>query len=638
MKVEDPIYAVSEVRLFRPFLNRKLPAILVHWLFQGLLYMDVTERAFKLGIDLVLTALFSVVLAQWLPWYASVGVSLLLAHTMNFLCNAQIYVVLKHFGDVRHTREEVEFYIEALKERIANEPGIRYAAAYGSLARGEMNPTSDLDVRLVRRAGVMNGLRVCWFALYERSRAFWNRFPLDIYVLDSESPLSRLRPDEMPIVLKTASQEGEQAADSIVALWSGLKTYLREPLYANAYFLMANTIVSSGTGFAFWWLAARLCLPADVGLTSAAISAINLVVGLSRLGLGYGLIKFVSRSKNPIRLTNFCFTWSVGLAVIASSFFLIGLPFWSPALMPFYHSAPFPLLFVILAMATVTYQLADQAFVASRRADFALLKNSISGLTSLAFLLLLVSRPGESAIFVAYTGAILVSVLVGVLWLLPEAQRGYRPKFTVNIPFASKFVKYSLGNYLSNLLESVPYWIFPLMVVNILGAESGAYFYVAWLLGGGLTSLSAAISQSLFAESSHDEAGASGYAKRSVLFGLSIVLPLVIGTLLLGNRLLTFFGVSYARNATSLLWLMALAAIPATVVYIYFGLLRARGEMRTLIICLAAIAGISVGLGWFLMIRLGLLGIGVAWLVAQGVVMISLLLRRVLTRREAAIS
>ena len=214
MKVEDPIYAVSEVRLFRPFLNRKLPAILVHWLFQGLLYMDATERAFKLSIDLALTALFSVVLVQWLPWYTSVGVSLLLAHTINYLCNAQIYVVLKHFGDVRYTWEEVEAYIKGLKERIVNEPGIRYAAAYGSLARGEMKPTSDLDVRLVRGPGFINGVRACWFVLRERSRAFWRRFPLDIYVLDSPQPLQWLRPDEPGIVLH--DPEGELSTLEVI--------------------------------------------------------------------------------------------------------------------------------------------------------------------------------------------------------------------------------------------------------------------------------------------------------------------------------------------------------------------------------------------------------------------------------------
>jgi hypothetical protein len=49
--------------------------------------------------------------------------------------------------------------------------------------------------------GLANGIRACWFALKERTRAFFSGYPLDVYVLDSERPLDKLRADESPIVL-----------------------------------------------------------------------------------------------------------------------------------------------------------------------------------------------------------------------------------------------------------------------------------------------------------------------------------------------------------------------------------------------------------------------------------------------------
>ena len=49
MAQEEKYYAVSHSPVFRPLLKRKAGALLVHWVFQGILNMDSTERAFKLG-------------------------------------------------------------------------------------------------------------------------------------------------------------------------------------------------------------------------------------------------------------------------------------------------------------------------------------------------------------------------------------------------------------------------------------------------------------------------------------------------------------------------------------------------------------------------------------------------------------
>jgi predicted nucleotidyltransferase len=110
---------------------------------------------------------------------------------LNFVINGQIYCVLKTFGGVRHTWEQYSAEIEALKGRIAREPCIEHAVVYGSLARDEWKPTSDLDVCLVRSPGLRGAWRVCAFALRERARAFRNGFPLDLFVLDTPASLDK---------------------------------------------------------------------------------------------------------------------------------------------------------------------------------------------------------------------------------------------------------------------------------------------------------------------------------------------------------------------------------------------------------------------------------------------------------------
>jgi predicted nucleotidyltransferase len=171
--------------------------------------METTERWFKLVLDLLLSMIAAGLLSVWLPlgWAALGG--FVIAHTLNFLFNGQVYAVLKHFGGVRHTWPEYNREIELLRARIAQEPCIVYAAAYGSLAREEWKPTSDLDILLVRAPGLACGFRACLFAARERTRAFWNKFPLDMFVLDDFEALNKAAEKRSLIVLGKINEEPE---------------------------------------------------------------------------------------------------------------------------------------------------------------------------------------------------------------------------------------------------------------------------------------------------------------------------------------------------------------------------------------------------------------------------------------------
>lgn len=180
-----------------------LIVIAVQWLFQGLLYMDATERWFKIGFDIVcgllLTTLF---ICAHFPILWAIALGALTAHTINFLLNAHLWGGLKHLGFVRTRFSSFQAYLEMLKTKLESEPSIGQALVYGSMVRGEWNEQSDVDVRLVRQPGLWNGWRACWFVMGERIWALVRRFPLDMYVFDTSSRLADMRSDERPTRLK----------------------------------------------------------------------------------------------------------------------------------------------------------------------------------------------------------------------------------------------------------------------------------------------------------------------------------------------------------------------------------------------------------------------------------------------------
>lgn len=76
-----------------------------------------------------------------------------------------------------------------------------------------------------------------------------------------------------------------------------IKHHLRDPLFRNLYFLMANRITGAGAGFIFWLIVARCYTPHEVGLANAMISAMNLLVLFSALGFGFGTIAYLPNEK-----------------------------------------------------------------------------------------------------------------------------------------------------------------------------------------------------------------------------------------------------------------------------------------------------------------------------------------------------
>jgi len=194
-------YAKFESSVMQRLLQKPVAALGMHWAFQSLFYMDVTERRFKLVLDAIGTIAAWLLLRLVLPWQVAVPVAFLLAHTANLLANGHLWGVLKHYGFVSNSYEAFERYSQQLAMRVQVEESIVYGAIYGSRVRSEWKPSSDLDVRLVRRPGFVAGVKACWFVLKERSRATWYRFPLDLYVLDSHAPLAHMRADERPFVI-----------------------------------------------------------------------------------------------------------------------------------------------------------------------------------------------------------------------------------------------------------------------------------------------------------------------------------------------------------------------------------------------------------------------------------------------------
>ncbi len=181
-------------------LKLRIAVIASNWLFQGMRYMNIYEVSLKLLLDALLVVIISAMFSDKLT-ILSVLMAIIVAHTINWLINGHIFVLMRYVAPVPKTEKHFEKFISQMKASALKWKAIDGVAIYGSYCRGTLHKYSDLDVRAVTYPGVLNAISGSIFCFYQRLIAVFHVFPLDIYCCDKMEFLDQLRDDEIPHIL-----------------------------------------------------------------------------------------------------------------------------------------------------------------------------------------------------------------------------------------------------------------------------------------------------------------------------------------------------------------------------------------------------------------------------------------------------
>jgi O-antigen/teichoic acid export membrane protein len=336
------------------------------------------------------------------------------------------------------------------------------------------------------------------------------------------------------------------------------------------------------------------------------------------LGLGLGLIRFLpDASRRSVSLLNGTFTLAALLAAAVTMVFLIGIPLWTPSL-GFLRDQPFHfVLYLLFSIGLTVWFVQTHAFVAVRRAEFLLVADVGASVTKLTLAIALAVFLAPFSIVAAWGSAGLVALLASSLWLLRRAEPSYRPAMDLRNRPNLDMLFYSSGNYISELLLTAPGLLLPIIMVNRLGGEMTAYFYMAWTMSILVVYVSVSFSLSLLSEASHHPERFRQELWRSLVASLVVSALAVIVLLVAADRLLLAFGRNYGSEGAAALRILALAALPACVTNIYVGVERVRKRIAKLILISVVVAGVTLGGAYFLVEPLGLEGAAIAWLMGQ---------------------
>jgi len=385
---------------------------------------------------------------------------------------------------------------------------------------------------------------------------------------------------------------------------------------------MASAAIITVLGFFFWVVVARFYTETEVGYSSAIISAVGLLALLGLVGLDSSLIRFLPQAEKPQELINSSFTLTSLISLVIAGIFVVGVEFWSPALVFIKGDAIYSAFFIIITPLWALSYLIDHTFVAKRRASFALSKNIIFSAFKIPLPILFVLFFHSFGVVASWGIALSIALAVSLLLFLPKVQNPYKPVPTLNLSPIKGMWRYSGGNYLASLFIAAPTMVLPIMVINLLGPTQNAYFYIAWMMAALLFTIPLSVSHSLFAEGSHFNNKLRKNVTKSIKFTFLLLVPAAILLILVGKWLLLAFGQSYSANGLMLLRILIISSLPLGINFIYTSILRVTHRIKELVTIWGFIAIAVLVASYLVVPSIGIIGIGYIWLGVHSVVAI----------------
>ncbi|MEU5884619.1 hypothetical protein [Spirillospora sp. NPDC047279] len=363
-----------------------------------------------------------------------------------------------------------------------------------------------------------------------------------------------------------------------------LRRELSNPLFRNAYALVANGGLTGLLGLAYWALGAKFYAPDDVGRNWAVIQAIMFVGSVTMLN--FVLIRFVpqtARSTRPLVMA--CYGIGAAAAALLAIGFLLTLDLWGPSF-DHLHNWKSAAWFLAMAVAWNLWNQQEGVFTGLRHAGWVPVVNVVFGATKLVMLVALAAAFPDNGVTLSWFVPVMIA-LVPVSFLIfgrmipahrrENFGRGPRPTYR-------EIARYTGGAYVGGAFQYASISLIPVVVAAHISETANAYFQMAWALGMMLDLLALTLSLSLTVEGSFDRARLAESTRAALRRTVTLMTPVVVIVIVAAPFALEFFGHEYSEKGAPLLQILALAVLPKALIELYIGVLRVENRTRLIAI------------------------------------------------------
>jgi len=217
------------------------------------------------------------------------------------------------------------------------------------------------------------------------------------------------------------------------------------------------------------------------------------------------------------------------------------------------------LLFLLLSAATALNLLTDSFFIAFRSARYNFLVDGV--VQSSIKLALPLALVGAGAFGIFASSGLAAVVALGLSGWFMVRHFGWQPRCRIDTGAIRRTFHFTATTYASSLLNLLPLFVLPLLILRAFGGAEAAYYYVAFQIATLVNAIPFAVTASGFAEGSQPGANLSQLTRRSAGLVAVALLPCVAVLIAANQLVLRPFGQAYVVNASGALTVFAIGCL-----------------------------------------------------------------------------
>lgn len=407
-----------------------------------------------------------------------------------------------------------------------------------------------------------------------------------------------------------------------------IKSLLKTQLVRATFSLLLTTGLTSIVGFVFWQIVTKYSgySASDVGQATTLMAIVSTASILSISGINPAIVLALSSRKDEVEYKRTVHGHAIIAATVSGLITLVGetvLVLSSPE----YGFLQDPAVFIVgvltgaLAAGGATV---DATSMALHKSGLVPLRNTGQSILKLGliipFVMLGMSAPVSATLTALIGGWILTEIVIYKI-----SGRFFFKKD--DIKYAWKLINKNLGHHqIASLGATLPPVITPLIVTAMIGTAESAIFSIVWMIGALFFTISPSVSNAILSSTANrnDINLAQRIKQSSVIIFLLMIIPLIL-VIIFPEQILSIFGEAYQAGGMLLL-VLSLSALPDAVTNISVAYLRLKGDLKPASILNVGMGVITIALVIILTPSLNIVAPGWAWLVAQSLGSIGILI------------
>ena len=386
---------------------------------------------------------------------------------------------------------------------------------------------------------------------------------------------------------------------------------LKGRLALNASALMISSAATGLLGLVYWMIAERMMPTSEVGRASAMIATATVLSSLACLSLAGAYQRFLPVAGNrSLRLI------LRGYALICCTSLILGTAFVTLGFgSSIFTSTTDRVLFVPLVMVLAIYAITDPILIGLRRSPAVAVKNVSLSLVKIVPLFFLTG----TATAVAVTGSWMVLAALVTVVFMAHVVRGAaqrRQESSDDLPGNPALVSFPSAFFTTMLISSVIPFALPLIVVETVGTTQNAYFNLAWTMTSAAGLVRASMGSAFIVEAVQPGANTANLVRQLRRMLIPLTLLVAMGLAIGGPAVLWGVGEDYFREAAPLMLVLAVQSVVETVVVVFYMVSQIVRRLRLMVLMQVTIMVITVVGSYLLLPRVGLIGVGIASLLA----------------------